>query len=606
MAEYAFTIPRDESDKIHVKVEDPELCDLLDLPAVEAPHQIDSRLVYVTNNQDAYARLLSKGVISFADEKSRVTVGTYSQRIDRDSKALYARPVDLWYDYEHFANNFIEANPVFYDDINRIYYWNRKKLCYERIDETDLYLLIDMSLRKLRNYFKDKDKEAKDNGNEKEAKYFTRLLSDTDTNIPSTRNKIMFAVTKEARSLFKRLRKPEWYEVQFGSELWNLKSGESRLVDESYLVKNPIPWNLLEGETPNIDALFKDWVGEEDQRLLFELSAYAVVPRYFVKKVFWLLGGGDNGKTTYLKFLARFIGRENMTSTDLYQLEQNRFETSSLVDKLVCVVNEVDHKTIWNNRMLKAISGSDMVRIEEKNKQSKKEVLYSKMIIAANHLPRRSDYSDANISRFVGIAFPNKFSPGPDPIAKIRDEEFRAFAYRCVREVLMPSKDYQGMIVTKKLRDEKPLMVKARQYDELSDSLEVFIRDKVEEVDDDEVYIIKSDFYKQYLAWCRENKLHYESKRKTYSRVRNDFDWREGKPRLMEEGNVQKRVFLGVKWVGSLMDKGVRLYDFIKRQGSVTIGFLHDHFGDKVEESLHFLVEAGDVYEYEAGKYKVI
>jgi hypothetical protein len=601
MAEYPFTLPMTGPGQ--ATVEDPRLCELLGLDSDNAPYKLDADTVYVTSNEATYRELLSEGCISHSDAETRADpYDDTNPQINRLEREISASFVPVWFNEEQFGLDFVQRNPVYYDEAGRWYAWNKKGLSYQRIDETNLFLMIDASLRFIRNKMQDDYDAAKDDGRKALAGHLKTALKDSDTNVPSSRNKILFAVQKEARSHYYRLQEPEWFELQLGDQLINLETGAITRVHSGLLVKNPIPWRMIEGPTPKIDKLFSQWA-PDDQRLLMEVTALSMVPRYFVKRVFWLLGGGDNGKSTYLKFLSRFVGQYNVTSSDLYQLENNRFETSGLVDKLVCVINEVDHKTLWQSRILKAISGRDMIRIEEKNKQSLKEELYSKIIIAANHLPRRSDFSDANIGRFVGITFPNKFEPGPDPVDEIRAEEYRAFAYRCVYEVLRPSEGHEGLIFTKKLRDEMPIDAKSRQYDELSDSLQVFIKDHIIELDDDEHMIPRSDFYKAYLSWCKKRKLNYETQRKTYSRLRLEFDWQEGKPRMASAGGKQKRVYYGVKWKEeeSLSE---RVFIYIKSREFVSTTDLVSEFGTQVHETLNRMLAAGDLFESKPGELR--
>ena len=99
-----------------------------------------------------------------------------------------------------------------------------------------------------------------------------------------------------------------------------------------------------------------------------------------------LVGPGGTGKSTLILLIKSLIGNNNMHPTNIHTLENNRFETSQIKDKLVVVVNDSAHYT-GEISVLKSISGGDPIRYEEKFKASTAPfVFYGVGFIVSNEI----------------------------------------------------------------------------------------------------------------------------------------------------------------------------------------------------------------------------
>jgi hypothetical protein len=89
--------------------------------------------------------------------------------------------------------------------------------------------------------------------------------------------------------------------IQFKDKAFSLNSKQIYKVESNYFFTNPIPWEIGESpDTPIIDRLFTDWVGEENKQILYEIIAYCCIADYPIQLLFCLVGCGRNGKTTLL------------------------------------------------------------------------------------------------------------------------------------------------------------------------------------------------------------------------------------------------------------------------------------------------------------------
>ena len=60
-----------------------------------------------------------------------------------------------------------------------------------------------------------------------------------------------------------------------------------------------------------IDRFFRQIVKPEDVAILYELCGWCLDRKSPIQKLFFLLGAGANGKSTYLNLLRKFLGPEN-------------------------------------------------------------------------------------------------------------------------------------------------------------------------------------------------------------------------------------------------------------------------------------------------------
>ncbi len=89
-----------------------------------------------------------------------------------------------------------------------------------------------------------------------------------------------------------------------------------------------------EATCPSIDAFFRQIVKAEDIPLLYEFFGWCLDRKSPIQKLFLLLGGGANGKSTFLNLLRLFLGTENCSSASLQALADNRFTLAELAEKL--------------------------------------------------------------------------------------------------------------------------------------------------------------------------------------------------------------------------------------------------------------------------------
>lgn len=440
------------------------------------------------------------------------------------SKKIYDRPLtDLELkastilgritDKMYLADQFLELIPLYYDEALNWWMWDQNNSYWKIVDETDILIMVNKA---------------------------------AEVNVINSRERseIINALKLKARE--KKPKEVSKYTLQFDKELIDIQTGDRYPVSSRYFVVNPIPFRLgKENSTPKFDKLFKEWVKEGQVDNLYEILAYCLLPDYPIERIPCLLGGGSNGKSTYLKILYTFLGMRNICTTNLETLTKSRFETGRLFKKLGCIMAETNLANIENSQLIKRlVSGKDPVSIEFKNKGLTEFINYAKIIIATNNLPPTEDKTDGFYRRWLIIDFPNQFEKEVDVLSDITTEEYENLAMKCV-DILL------GLLKKRGFTNEGTIAERKTKYEEKSNPFDKFWSEYVDDSDPNSD-ITKHDFEKQVNQYMKENHVRNLSER-TLSKIMREKgvhddvvrkEWYENNEAISRS----VRVWKGVKW----------------------------------------------------------
>lgn len=118
-----------------------------------------------------------------------------------------------------------------------------------------------------------------------------------------------------------------------------------------------------------------------------------------------MVGKGANGKSVLAEIMRLVAGTENVSNVSLSRLSE-RFGLDALPGKVlnISTENELGDKYL-NTESFKAITGSDVVNVEQKFKTSFSCRLYCKLVILLNKLPKTTDFSHGYYRRLTIIPF---------------------------------------------------------------------------------------------------------------------------------------------------------------------------------------------------------
>jgi len=462
----------------------------------------------------AQAIALNEGIIKGCNE--RLTKEDFFKvlEIAREKNGLKkpeAKPMKMFTDKNYQAWEFGKIQPIFYDRAGLWWLWNVKEFHWEIVDEVDILNMIESSTGK-------------------------NVINST------SRTEIINSLKQYGRKKIPKEIKPTW--IQFKNKIVDIKTGEEFMATPEYFVTNPIPWELNKEKienTPEMDKIFTEWVGEKYVKTLYEIIAYSILADYPIHRLFCLIGSGLNGKSCFLRLLERFIGEKNITSTELDTLLYSRFEVTRLHKKLVCIMGETNFSEISQTSILKKLTGQDLIGYEYKNKNPFEGKNYAKIIIATNNLPTTTDKTIGFYRRWCIIDFPNTFSEKKDILKDIPDEEYESLALKSL--IIL-----KNLLEKKEFYEEGTIEERAKRYEDKSDFLEKFIKEFTQE--DSDGFVWKSEFEKKFNDWCKSFRFRQMSdvaigkamKEKGIKQVLKYADW-------MNDGKGgHGRVWLSLKW----------------------------------------------------------
>ena len=400
------------------------------------------------------------------------------------------------------AEKFIEKQPLFYDNAGLWWMWDFEAYCYKMVDEVDIL-----------------------NGISKEI--------NIDTTASRTKTEILNALKQVGRRNIPKEAIKSW--IQFKDKIVDVKTGEQFKVTPKYFITNPIPWEIGESEdTPTIDRLFKEWVvmtGVQDSSYvdtLYEITAYSGLQNQFLQRLFALTGTGSNGKGCFLKLIKKYLGEDNICTSELKLLSNNNFESSGLYKKQACMIGEVDAYDMQNTNLLKKLTGEDDIRYEFKGKTQFSEKSGTTCFMATNSLPVTPDQSFGFYRRWLIIDFPHVFSVGKDVIGEILEIEFNNLAKKCIRIC-------KELYKKEKFTNEGNAEERAKRYEERSNPLLKFIEDECEE--NAEEYAIFKDFYKRFCKYLKKNRLRLITKIAVSRALKKEGFQVKGRRTLKENGD---------------------------------------------------------------------
>lgn len=305
--------------------------------------------------------------------------------------------------YAENTEKFHSIQPFFYDENQIFWLWDANAYTWRIVDDIDMMNLLDST-----------------------------LLLQGQTISKGIKNNYIEAFKRIGRLKIPEKAPKSW--VQFKDIIFDFDSGLRFKATPEYLCCNPIPWEVgSSDETPVMDKLFTEWVGETMKPTLYEIIAYCCLADYPIHLFFCLVGAGRNGKSKYQQLIKRFVGVSNICSTELDLLIENRFESAKLFKKLVCLLGETNFGVMKKTSLLKKLTGGDLIGYEFKQKKPFDDVNYAKILINSNSLPSTTDTSEGFYRRWFIIDFPNQFPEGKDILKTIPKQEYRNLACKIIK-----------------------------------------------------------------------------------------------------------------------------------------------------------------------------
>ncbi len=263
-------------------------------------------------------------------------------------------------------------------------------------------------------------------------RFLILLFGQTLTGQASSRfvNRVVEAIKMAAESTSGDL--PPWPEkrgIPFQNGWLNLETLELEAHDPKHGNRHvfPVEWKLdgvPEATKTLVDGFLQSTFADDPAKIPVVLAfiGYAMSPDAVWEKSLFLLGNGRNGKGTLLAMVAAMFG-DAAVEMDLEELATDRFARAELADRRLMISSDLGEANLGRQTgLFKRLTAFETVP----NAQRKYAQIFrfrneTKIIMAANTLPRSNDHARGYYDRFLPILFTRYFDPAsPDAVPDLK------------------------------------------------------------------------------------------------------------------------------------------------------------------------------------------
>jgi len=216
---------------------------------------------------------------------------------------------------------------------------------------------------------------------------------------------------------------PPLHLINLENGIFNINTEELEEHSHKYLFNYVLPINYdPDAKCPHYKKFLKEITMKDEQErpevynTLQEYLGYCLYRDYEYKKFLVMDGENDNGKTTLMNIWIKTLGKNNIASIPLQDLNDKAFRKDKLYGKHGNFSDELPNKGMRYSNVIKEITGRSPIWADIKNHQDGVWfVNYAKPFFTCNQLPETNDIGNAFFSRQLQITLYNKYLPENNP-----------------------------------------------------------------------------------------------------------------------------------------------------------------------------------------------
>lgn len=247
---------------------------------------------------------------------------------------------------------------------------------------------------------------------------------------------------------------------------------------------------------------------EENAKItqLYEIAGWLLTKGYYPQRAIALIGGGSNGKSSYLNLLKAFIGDTNFASQTLQSLEDDKFAVAELYGKIANLCSDLPSNAQAATGTFKQLTGEDTINGNMKFKQTpiqfKNE---AKLIFSANEMPLTSDDTKAFWRRWLFLKFEAEFPEAatktdPKMINKlVTPQELSGFLNKAL-DGLDQLREQKQFTATPTIEETREI------HRSVSNPIIGFIEEMLEIATEDD-FISRKEMHSLYTLYCAHHNL---------------------------------------------------------------------------------------------------
>lgn len=304
-------------------------------------------------------------------------------------------------------------------------------------------------------------------------------------------------------------------------DLLNLKNGMLNWKTMELLPHDPnhystyqlnLSWNP-DAVCPTVD----DWVGQTFDpslhELIWEIMGISWHAGMGFQKAIVFIGGGYNGKGTFLRLCSAPLPHSAVCAIDPKYLATNRFAAAELFGKTLNVVGDIERFTFNSTAEFKKITGEDPLHAERKMEHPFTFTNQATMLFSGNKMPPSRDTSHGWFRRWLIVPMVGEIKGKPNP-------NLESQMHAELEGVLVKAVAGLKRAKTNGTFTEPPICRQALEDYEFScNSSALFINEKLEFSPGFKTSLSKTSLMDAYVAFCRERKIEADSRAKFYEMI---------------------------------------------------------------------------------------
>ena len=261
---------------------------------------------------------------------------------------------------------------------------------------------------------------------------------------------------------------------------------------------------------PITDSWMESIFGADIIKLLWQVMGVTIHPSMGFQKAIALIGGGLNGKGTFLRLCHALLPDSAICAIDPKILTSNRFASAELFGKTANICGDIERFTFNSTAEFKKITGEDIINAERKNGHPFTFQSEATMLFSGNKMPASRDTSHGWFRRWLIIPMNRTIEGPPDRTLNERMKEERdGILFRAVMG-LREAMDQGGV--------DEPLICKEAllEYEYSCNTSALFINERIEFSETHLAPLSRTLLFDNYVAFCRERRLEHETRPKFY------------------------------------------------------------------------------------------
>ena len=257
---------------------------------------------------------------------------------------------------------------------------------------------------------------------------------------------------------------------------------------------------------PNVERFLQQVFDGTDIEVVKEFIGFLLIRKYIFHKALMVTGDTHTGKTTFLRLLQTFLGKQNISSVSLQDLCDNRFAKADLFGKIANISDDLPANAVKYSGQFKQLTGESAIRAEKKFRDGFDYFNNAKIIFACNEIPPAHSGDEAYYYRWLIIETNHKFT-GNGCKRNIIDD---LTTERELSGLLNMAIEYrQKLLQQNDFSYSTDIAYATRKYMlAVKDSVAKFAANKLQSNGDS--VIEKNQLYNYYIEWCTDMEMAYK------------------------------------------------------------------------------------------------